>query len=91
MCWRIRRRLKTIWWRCTERRRRKDHRAAEWRQSRFDPSPVTPEDRKALRERCRIGDWDFVLAVGTVQPRKNYERLIRALAALPNRCTGRGW
>lgn len=37
-----------------------------------------------VRERYQIGTAPFVLAVGTVQPRKNYERLIRALAALPS-------
>jgi glycosyltransferase involved in cell wall biosynthesis len=50
---------------------------------RFDRSPIRDEERRALRERYGIGEWPFVLAVGTVQPRKNYERLIRALNALP--------
>ncbi len=41
--------------------------------------PIT--DRLALqqvRDRYEIGDVPFVLSVGTIQPRKNYERLIEA-------------
>lgn len=37
----------------------------------------------AARAKYGIGDAPFVLAVGTVQPRKNYERLMQALAGLP--------
>ena len=66
---------------------------------RFDPSPVTAEQRQALRERYGIGDWPFIVAVGTVQPRKNYERLIWALHKLPPELAktrlviagGKGW
>jgi glycosyltransferase involved in cell wall biosynthesis len=50
---------------------------------RFEPSLVSDEQRRLLRKKYGIGDVPFVLAVGTVQPRKNYERLIRAMAALP--------
>lgn len=46
-----------------------------------------PARLSAVRARYNIGDnmgdAPYILAVGTVQPRKNYERLIRALAALP--------
>ncbi len=60
-----------------------------------------PADR-AVQEsvRARYGlDFPYVLAVGTVQPRKNYARLIQALAALPGPLAdihlviagGRGW
>ncbi|MBE7514195.1 MAG: glycosyltransferase family 4 protein [Anaerolineales bacterium] len=53
----------------------------------------------ALREKYRIGASPYILAVGTVQPRKNYARLIEALAALPPDLAdvhlviagGRGW
>jgi glycosyltransferase involved in cell wall biosynthesis len=51
----------------------------------------------AVRERYGIGDTPFILSVGTVQPRKNYERLIRAFAVLPDQnvhlviAGGRGW
>ncbi len=53
----------------------------------------------AVRTRYGIGDVPFILSVGTVQPRKNYERLIEALAALPADlhgvhlviAGGRGW
>lgn len=50
---------------------------------RFEPSPVSDDVRRLLRDQYGIGNAPFVLAVGTVQPRKNYERLIRAMAALP--------
>jgi glycosyltransferase involved in cell wall biosynthesis len=62
--------------------------------------PITdPAKVSAVRARYRIGDAPYLLAVGTVQPRKNYERLIRALAALPGDLEpvklvivgGRGW
>src|SRR5581483_3970742 len=53
----------------------------------------------SVRARYGIGDAPFVLSVGTVQPRKNYERLMQALAALPATLRdihlviagGRGW
>ncbi len=53
----------------------------------------------SVRARYGIGDAPFVLSVGTVQPRKNYERLMQALAALPTTLRdihlviagGRGW
>ena len=52
----------------------------------------------ALRVRYRLGDEPFVLAVGTVQPRKNYELLVRAFAPVAARfphalviAGGRGW
>jgi glycosyltransferase involved in cell wall biosynthesis len=52
-----------------------------------------------VRARYGIGDGPYILSVGTIQPRKNYERLIRALAALPSAFDdvrlvivgGRGW
>jgi glycosyltransferase involved in cell wall biosynthesis len=64
--------------------------------SRFQPvrDPAALAD---VRARYGIGDAPFVLAVGTVQPRKNYERLIQALAILADReahlviAGGRGW
>jgi glycosyltransferase involved in cell wall biosynthesis len=54
-----------------------------------------PTHDPAIRARYGIGDGPFALAVGTVQPRKNYERLMRALAGLPDVqlvvAGGRGW
>ncbi|MCC7206559.1 MAG: glycosyltransferase family 4 protein [Anaerolineae bacterium] len=58
-----------------------------------------PTHDATLRARYGIGERPFVLAVGTVQPRKNYERLMRALAGLPDSLSevqlviagGRGW
>lgn len=43
--------------------------------SRFQPEPE-PGERDRLRERYGIGDEPYVLSVGTLQPRKNYVRLI---------------
>jgi glycosyltransferase involved in cell wall biosynthesis len=52
----------------------------------------------AVRARCGLGQTPFVLAVGTVQPRKNYELLVRAFRSvaetLPHALViagGRGW
>ncbi|MBP9501666.1 MAG: glycosyltransferase family 4 protein [Candidatus Promineofilum sp.] len=61
--------------------------------------PVTNEsDKAAVRERYGLGDAPFVLAVGTVQPRKNYPLLIRAFRPVAERLPhslviagGRGW
>ncbi len=47
--------------------------------SRFRPAP-SPGERERLGERYGVGAWPYVLSVGTVQPRKNYVRLIRAFA-----------
>lgn len=45
--------------------------------------PVTdPARRAAVRRRYGIPDHPYIFSVGTVQPRKNYARLIAALAAL---------
>jgi glycosyltransferase involved in cell wall biosynthesis len=56
-----------------------------------------PAELAAVRARYGLGDVPFVLAVGTVQPRKNYERLIEALSKLSDKqahlviAGGRGW
>ncbi len=47
-----------------------------------------PAALAAVRNRYRIGAAPFVLSVGTVQPRKNYERLMRAIAQLPGDLQG---
>jgi len=67
--------------------------------SRFCPEPA-PGERERLRERYNIGDQPYILSIGTVQPRKNYVRLIQAFAHLQT-CKpanlqlliggGRGW
>lgn len=44
---------------------------------RFTPN-VTDDERQRLRTRYGIGDHPYILAVGTVQPRKNYVRLMEA-------------
>ncbi len=61
--------------------------------------PVTDgESLAALRARYGLGDTPFVLAVGTVQPRKNYELLVRAFRPVAARfphmlviAGGKGW
>lgn len=46
-------------------------------------APVTDEAmQQAVRERYNLPDRPYIFSVGTVQPRKNYARVIEALAAL---------
>ncbi len=47
--------------------------------ARFCPAPE-PGERERIGERYGIGEHPYVLSVGTVQPRKNYVRLVRAFA-----------
>lgn len=55
--------------------------------------------RRAVRQRYQIPDNPYIFSIGTVQPRKNYARLIESLAALGPDCRdvhvviagGRGW
>jgi glycosyltransferase involved in cell wall biosynthesis len=55
--------------------------------------------RAAVRAKYGIGDRPFIFAIGTVQPRKNYARLMQAVARLHDRgyvvdlviAGGRGW
>ncbi len=44
----------------------------------FSPHPQ-PDERKYLADRYRLPQTPYILAVGTVQPRKNYDMLIRAV------------
>ncbi|MBN1979459.1 MAG: glycosyltransferase family 4 protein [Anaerolineae bacterium] len=63
--------------------------------SRFRPEKA-PGEQERLREKYGI-ESPYVLSVGTLQPRKNYVRLIRAFANLPLAdlqlviAGGRGW
>lgn len=41
-----------------------------------------PDATRAIRAKYHLGNSPYVLCVGTVQPRKNYARVIQALAAL---------
>ena len=64
-------------------------------EGRFCPTPQ-PGEREQLRTKYGVEERPYVLAVGTVQPRKNYVRLIRAFArlALPHQLLiagGPGW
>lgn len=47
--------------------------------------PASADAILRVRNKYRISDVEFLLSVGTVQPRKNYARLIQALAALRER------
>lgn len=61
--------------------------------------PVTEQaELRAVRERYAADDTPFILAVGTVQPRKNYPLLVRAFRRVAERfphslviAGGRGW
>ncbi len=49
-----------------------------------------------VRQKYGLGDGPFILSVGTIQPRKNYQRLIQALAQLDRHYAlvivgSRGW
>jgi glycosyltransferase involved in cell wall biosynthesis len=56
-----------------------------------------PAALAAVRQRYQLGQAPFVLSVGTLQPRKNYARLIQAVALQPDSALrlvivgGRGW
>ncbi|MGE0103917.1 MAG: glycosyltransferase family 4 protein [Blastocatellales bacterium] len=50
----------------------------------FGPEYESDDEPALIRERFGIGG-DYILAVGSLQPRKNIVRLIRAYAALRNR------
>lgn len=50
-------------------------------EAQFTPDPATPDEAERLRGQFGI-TRDFILAVGSLQPRKNLVRLIRAYARL---------
>jgi glycosyltransferase involved in cell wall biosynthesis len=52
-------------------------------ESHFTPQPKSPGESAEIRQRFGIAR-DFLLAVGSLQPRKNLVRLIRAYAKLRN-------
>jgi glycosyltransferase involved in cell wall biosynthesis len=61
--------------------------------------PATSEATAAVRQKYGLGNGPFILSVGTVQPRKNYGRLIQAVAQIRAHhpdvhlviAGGRGW
>jgi glycosyltransferase involved in cell wall biosynthesis len=53
----------------------------------FSPQPASSDEAQKLRHRFGI-ERDFILAVGSLQPRKNLVRLIRAYAKLRGRKDG---
>jgi glycosyltransferase involved in cell wall biosynthesis len=62
-----------------------------------DFQPVSSDNKLlAMRKKYHLGSKPFILTVGTVQPRKNYELLVRAFAKLDGDFTlaiagGKGW
>lgn len=62
-----------------------------------DFQPVLEPDRlAAVCQKYGLGQQPFILSVGTIQPRKNYQRLIQAFAALDPTLAlvivgGKGW
>jgi glycosyltransferase involved in cell wall biosynthesis len=61
----------------------------------FRPEPE-PGERERLQSRYRVGEQPYILSVGTLQPRKNYLRLIHAFAGMRSGMTlviagGKGW
>ena len=55
-----------------------------------------PEKLKLICQKYHLGDQPFILSVGTLQPRKNYRRLIQAFAQLDTPASlviagGKGW
>jgi glycosyltransferase involved in cell wall biosynthesis len=63
--------------------------------ARFQPRPE-PGERDRIQARYGIDDRPYVLSVGTLQPRKNYVRLIQAFAQIPGDfqlvvAGGQGW
>lgn len=55
--------------------------------ARFRPD-ISPKARKAVRRRYGL-DSDYVFSLGTIEPRKNFVRLIEAFALLPASVGGR--
>lgn len=61
--------------------------------------PVTDAQKiTAVRQKYHLAEWPYLLSVGTLQPRKNYQMLIRAFAPLANKVPhhlvisgGKGW
>lgn len=61
--------------------------------------PVTGEEQvKKVRKKYGLGDWPFLISVGTLQPRKNYELLIQAFKPVTEKSAlrlliagGKGW
>jgi glycosyltransferase involved in cell wall biosynthesis len=61
--------------------------------------PVTNKERiKNVRKKYGLGDWPFVISVGTLQPRKNYGMLIQAFKPVAEKSAlrlliagGKGW
>ena len=61
--------------------------------------PASTIDQQVVRTKYQLADWPYVFSVGTVQPRKNYGRIIEALAQLRSTGSplhlvvagGRGW
>lgn len=61
----------------------------------FEPN-TDPTAPTAIRQKYNLGPQPFILSVGTIQPRKNYQRLIQAFAQVESEARlviagGPGW
>lgn len=63
-----------------------------------DFKPATVEQETAVREKYNLGNTPYLLGVGTIQPRKNYQMLIQAFQPVAARfphnlyiAGGKGW
>ena len=68
--------------------------------ARFHVAADSPDESARIRARYQLGDAPYVLAVGTMQPRKNHLGLVRAFAKLTSHSAqkanlvisgGKGW
>ena len=64
---------------------------------RFQPE-TDAEKITTVRQKYQLHDWPYILSVGTLQPRKNYQMLIRAFQPLADKLPhhlvvagGKGW
>ena len=67
---------------------------------RFQVAVASPDEPQHIRTKYQLGDAPYILAVGTMQPRKNHLGLVRAFAKLIERTAthanlvisgGKGW
>jgi len=67
-------------------------------EARFAPVRA-PDKLEAVRAKYKLGSEPFILGLGTIQPRKNYKRLVQAFSSLKSQISnlklvivgGKGW